>query len=166
MDAVGTRSGCNGPWRRRRRPLAAWACGCLLAAHAAAQVLAGDPVEVATHALPGCPMPEDEPSAASAPAQAHGRVERGTSCYLSGRCRLPNSYLYDREIVPRVVLAIHAAGIYEATSIRVLGSRRWVYLQGCVASPAQRESLDALVRSIDDVEAVIDELRVVGDAPR
>ena len=34
--------------------------------------------------------------------EAHVRAQHGGSCYRSGRCRLPNSYLYDKEIIPRV----------------------------------------------------------------
>ena len=39
-------------------------------------------------------------------AQSHVRAERGATCYRMGRCRLPNSYLYDKEIIPRVKKAI------------------------------------------------------------
>ena len=49
-----------------------------------------DPFVQVSAALAGCPVPEgplitlDEMR-----TQGHGRVERGTSCYRSGRCRLP-----------------------------------------------------------------------------
>ena len=63
-----------------------------------------DPFVQATSGLPGCPVP-DPPLLTEAERQheEHWRAERGTSCYRSGRCRLPNAYLYDKEIVPRVV---------------------------------------------------------------
>ena len=67
--------------------------------------------------------------------EAHWRAERGTSCYRSGRCRLPNAYLYDKEIAPRVVKAIDAAGTFADTSVWVEGQRRWVWLKGCVSTP-------------------------------
>ena len=85
-------------------------------------------------------------------------MERGTSCYQSGRCRLPNSYLYDKEIIPRVRKAILADGRFDDTSIWVEGQRRWVWLKGCVASAAQSALIEQLVRQIDDVEAVVNEL--------
>src|SRR4051812_43541872 len=56
-----------------------------------------DPFVVATHGLPGCPVP-DAPLLTEVEMQreAHWRAERGTSCFRSGRCRLPNAYLYDK----------------------------------------------------------------------
>lgn len=120
-----------------------------------------DPFVAATHGLPGCPVP-DPPLMTQAEMQheTHWRAERGTSCYRSGRCRLPNAYLYDKEIVPRVVKAIQAAGTFEDTSIWVEGQRRWVWLKGCVSTPEQAAELERMVRLIDDVEAVIPQLIV------
>jgi len=93
-------------------------------------------------------------------AEAHSRVERGTRCFLSGRCRLPNSYLYDKEIIPRVEKAILADGHFADTSIWVEGRRRWVWLKGCVRRKDQARALEQLVHSLDDVEAVINQLVV------
>ena len=83
-----------------------------------------DPFVQATHGLPGCPEPEP-PLLTEAEMQheTHWRAERGTSCFRSGRCRLPNAYLYDKEIVPRVLKAIDAVGTFEHTSIWVEGQR-------------------------------------------
>ncbi|MEO6743755.1 MAG: BON domain-containing protein [Caldimonas sp.] len=123
-----------------------------------------DPFAQATSALPGCPVPEGPLiTHAEMQAQAHGRVDRGTTCFRSGRCRLPNSYLYDKEIVPRVRQFIAQDERFSDTSIWIVVQRRWVYLQGCVASEPQREALERAVRGIDDVEAVIDELMVGRD---
>ena len=77
-----------------------------------------------------------------------------------GRCRLPNSYLYDKEIIPRVKKAIDADGRYAQTSIWVEGQRRWVWLKGCVRREVEAKELEKLVQSIDDVELVINELVV------
>ena len=112
-----------------------------------------DPFVQATHGLPGCPIP-DPPLLTEAEMQheTHWRAERGTSCYRSGRCRLPNAYLYDKEIV--------AAGTFDDTSVWVEGQRRWVWLKGCVSTPEQAAELERMVRLIDDVEAVIPQLIV------
>lgn len=120
-----------------------------------------DPFVQATHGLPGCPIP-DAPLLTQTEMQreAHWRAERGTSCYRSGRCRLPNAYLYDKEIAPRVVKAIDAAGTFADTTIWVEGQRRWVWLKGCVSTPEQAAELERIVRLIDDVEAVIPQLIV------
>ena len=121
-----------------------------------------DPFVQLTKGLSGCPVPagplltRDE-----ANAQAHGRSQRGVSCYLDGRCRLMNSYLYDKEIMPRVEIAMRASGRFEAdTSVWALGQRRQVWLKGCVSTPEQARDLEQLVRRIDDVEGVIVELMV------
>jgi len=120
-----------------------------------------DPFLVATQGLPGCPVPDapllTEPEMQS---EAHYRAERGTSCYVSGRCRLPNAYLYDKEIAPRVVQAIQVTRKFADTSVWVEGQRRWVWLKGCVSTPAQAAELERIVRLIDDVEAVIPQLIV------
>ena len=120
-----------------------------------------DPFVQATHGLAGCPIP-DAPLLTEAGMQreAHWRAERGTSCYRSGRCRLPNAYLYDKEIAPRVVKTITMAGGFADTSVWVEGQRRWVWLKGCVSTPEQAQEMERIVRLVDDVEAVIPQLIV------
>jgi len=121
-----------------------------------------DPFLQVTSAMAGCP-PQSGPliTLAEKRAEAHWRAERGTSCFRSGRCRLPNAYLYDAEIIPRVQKAILADGRFGDTSIWVEGQRRWVWLKGCVRQPEQAAALEQLVHGIDDVEAVINELKVL-----
>jgi hypothetical protein len=120
-----------------------------------------DPFLQVTSAIADCP-PQQGPMITEAEmrAQAHSRAERGTSCFQSGRCRLPNAYLYDKEIIPRVKKAILATGRFSDTSIWVEGRRRWVWLKGCVRGRADIDALERLVRGIDDVEAVVNELVV------
>ena len=120
-----------------------------------------DPFLQVTGAIADCPEPAGPLiTEAEKRAQSHARSERGTSCFRSGRCRLANSYLYDREIIPRVRQAIIADGRFAQTSVWVEGQRRWVWLKGCVRQPAQAEALEKLVRGIDDVEAVVNQLEV------
>ena len=121
-----------------------------------------DPFVQVTAALPACPKQEGPKiTEAEMRAESHYRAERGTSCFRSGRCRLPNSYLYDKEIIPRVQQAIVADGRFTDTSVWVEGQRRWVWLKGCVRSTEQATALEQLVRSLDDVEAVINQLTVL-----
>jgi len=125
-----------------------------------------DPFLQVTEALPQCPKQEPgKITLAQMQAEAHYRVERGTSCYQAGRCRLPNAYLYDKEIIPRVKKAVLADGRFADTSIAVEGQRRWVWLKGCVRTPEQSAAAEQLVRSIDDVEAVINQLTVFDHSP-
>jgi osmotically-inducible protein OsmY len=120
-----------------------------------------DPFLQVTSAIADCP-PQQGPliTQAEMRAQAHTRAERGTSCYQSGRCRLSNAYLYDKEIIPRVKKAILADGRFAQSSIWVEGRRRWVWLKGCVRTRSEAAALERLVRNIDDVESVINELVV------
>jgi hypothetical protein len=120
-----------------------------------------DPFAVVTSGLPACPRAEPPLlTEEQIRNEAHDRSQRGTSCWLAGRCRLHNAYLYDKEIIPRVVKAVLADGRYADTSVWALGQRRWVWLKGCVSKPEQRDALERLVSNIDDVEGVVNELMV------
>lgn len=121
----------------------------------------GDPFLLITNGIRNCPQAKP-PSMTQAQmqAEAHARVERGTRCFFEGRCRLANSYQYDKEIMPRVRKAIAVDGHFKDTSVWALGQRRWVFLQGCVHSKAESQALEKLVRGIDDVERVVNQLTV------
>lgn len=120
-----------------------------------------DPFLQVTAGLAGCAVPEPPGvTAQEARDLAHDRSQRGVSCWLAGRCRLANSYQYDAEIIPRVRQAIRVDGRFDDTSIWVTGQRRWVWLQGCVATAEQSSAVERLVRDIDDVERVINQLSV------
>jgi hypothetical protein len=150
---------------RSRRP----ALGALLAL-AAACVAADEPLKInpfddpfiaVTKAVPACPEPapptfNDEQYR----AEAHDRSQRGVSCWMAGRCRLHNAYLYDKEIVPRVAIALTSSGQFKDTSIWALGQRRVVWLKGCVGTKEQSAEAERIVRNIDDVEGVQNELMV------
>ncbi|TWO68977.1 BON domain-containing protein [Caenimonas sedimenti] len=127
-----------------------------------------DPFLQVTNALPACPVPappgftEEEVR-----KEAHVRSQHGGSCFRVGRCRLPNSYLYDKEIIPRVQQYIRLDGRFDDTSVWVLGERRLVTLMGCVQSKAQAEQLEKAVLLVDDVMGVINNLSVgTAAAPR
>lgn len=139
--------------------------GLLLAAGAGAQEQRrnafDDPFLPVTHALPGCPVPappgftEEEVR-----KEAHVRSQHGGSCFRVGRCRLPNSYLYDKEIIPRVQQYVRLDGRFDDTSVWVLGERRLVTLMGCVKTKEQAEQLEKAVLLVDDVMGVVNYLSV------
>lgn len=127
-----------------------------------------DPFVQVTNSLPGCPVPappgmtEEEMR-----EQAHVRAQHGTSCYRVGRCRLPNSYLYDKELIPRVAQYLRMDGRFDDTSVWILGERRLVTLMGCVRTAEQAEAMEKAVMLVDDVMGVINQLSVgTSAAPR
>lgn len=120
-----------------------------------------DPFVQVTSAVPHCPVPEGPLyTEAEVRELAHVRSQHGGSCHRVGRCRLPNSYLYDAEIIPRVQRYIREDGRFGDTSVWVLGERRLVTLMGCVQSQAQAEALEKAVQLVDDVMGVINLLQV------
>jgi len=146
-------------------------CAVLAASACAAQAQAprtnafNDPFVQVTSALPGCPVPEGPLyTEAEVRELAHVRAQHGGSCYRVGRCRLPNSYLYDAEIIPRVRLYLREDGRFDDTSIWVLGERRLVTLMGCVQSAEQARALEKAVELVDDVMGVINLLQVGTDS--
>ncbi|MEP6823960.1 MAG: BON domain-containing protein [Ramlibacter sp.] len=141
---------------------AAWVLGLALPALAQERVNTfEDPFEQVTSALPGCPVPRPPGmTEAELRAEAHVRAQHGGSCFRAGRCRLPNSYLYDREIIPRVALTIRQDGRFGNTSIWALGERRLVTLMGCVGSAEESAQIERAVGLIDDVMGVVNDLMV------
>jgi hypothetical protein len=121
----------------------------------------GDPFVQVTAAIPGCPVPRPPGYTEEEVRQEeHVRAQHGTSCYYSGRCRLPNSYLYDKEIIPRVKQFLQRDGRFDDTTVWVLGERRIVTLKGCVRSKEQAEAMARAVQQVDDVSGVVDQLMV------
>lgn len=127
-----------------------------------------DPFVQVTDGFKGCPRPMGPNiTREDFRKQEHVRAQHGFSCHRSGRCRLPNSYLYDREIIPRVAQFIRADGRFADTSVWVLGERRIVTLMGCVQNREQSEALERAVSLVDDVMNVVNELSVgTGEKPR
>lgn len=160
---------------RRRLPLAGWLIAALAVAPGAwAQALSpasaartnafNDPFVQVTSALTGCPVPEGPLyTEAEVRELAHVRSQHGGSCHRVGRCRLPNSYLYDAEIIPRVQHYIREDGRFNDTSVWVLGERRLVTLMGCVQSSEQAQALEKAVELVDDVMGVVNLLQVGTD---
>lgn len=124
-----------------------------------------DPFAQSTAGFAGCPaakppiLTEQEMR-----IQAHERAERGTSCCLAGTCECGGAYKRDPEINDRVSAAIHADSRFRNTSVWVTTMRKFVTVQGCVRSSAQRRALERLVKQQPDVAIVWNET-TVGTAP-
>jgi len=86
--------------------------------------------------------------------EAHARTERGTRCYLEGKCAKANAYQYDAAIASELRRRLIGAPVLRGTTVWVTVERRWVWLQGCVSSGAQARKLEAAARGVPDVERV------------
>ncbi len=120
-----------------------------------------DPFERVTQGMRGCVAPRPPSYTVSAMREEeHWRVEQGNSCYLAGRCRYSNSYLYDAGIARRLKRSLASSPGLRDTSIWILVQGRIVELSGCVASASQITSAEAVARKVRDVQGVITHLMV------
>ena len=123
-----------------------------------------DPFVVATQGDAQCPPPLGPAyTEAARLAESHSRAERGTSCWLAGRCAEPNAYRYDAGNAAAAVRALQAEPTLAASAIWVTAQRRFIYLEGCVASPAEAARAEAIVGALPDVERVLPALRLPGE---
>ena len=91
---------------------------------------------------------------------SHYRIERGNSCWIEGRCRLSNAYLYDAEIadtVQRRLATINFATHWrEQSTLWLTLQRRFIYVEGCVAPGFDKRAFLTELAKTADVERVID----------
>ncbi len=92
--------------------------------------------------------------------EAHYRIERGNSCWIAGRCRLSNSYAYDKEIAESVTRRLNSLNASlqwrEKTSLWLTLQRRFIYLDGCVSRDFDKARFVSALGETADVEKVID----------
>ncbi|SFP75341.1 BON domain-containing protein [Variovorax sp. 770b2] len=118
-----------------------------------------DPFFQVSTGLAACTTPEGPfYTAEERRTQTHSRLERGTSCWLAGKCTDSNAYRYDKPLAPKVRAALLAVPGVRSGSVWVMIQRRWVYLQGCVPTPALARRLERAARAVPDVETVVPDL--------
>jgi hypothetical protein len=118
-----------------------------------------DPFFQVSAGQPACAVPEGPfYTAEERRVQIHSRLERGTSCWLAGKCADSNAYRYDKPLAPKVRAALRAVPGVGKASVWVMVQRRWVYLQGCVPDAALARRLERAARALPDVEAVVPDL--------
>jgi hypothetical protein len=70
-----------------------------------------DPFSQVAKGLPTCPAPKGPLyTEADRRTQIHSRLERGTSCWLAGKCADSNAYRYDQPLASKVRAACYGAG--------------------------------------------------------
>ncbi|MFL9909560.1 hypothetical protein [Paraburkholderia sp. RL17-337-BIB-A] len=135
-----------------------------LHAHAEAQRLnrGHDPFFQISKAISNCPVPlgplETEQEWLD---DSHYRIERGNSCWVEGRCRLSNAYLYDTEIAEAVQRRLtninYVTHWREQSTLWLTLQRRFIYVQGCVAPGFDKHTFLAELAKTADVDRVIDD---------
>lgn len=120
-----------------------------------------DPFEQATSGMRGCPAPDGPLLTESEQRrEAHARIERGTSCWLAGKCDAPNAYRSDLAINAAAAARLRAEPRLHDTSLWTITQRRFVFVQGCVRSRAQIGLIFAAVKADPRVDHVGDELLI------
>lgn len=137
------------------------AAGALSAAAEEPRTYQLDPFVEATDGFAACPVVKPPVlNEQEMRVQAHGRVERGTSCCLAGTCECGGAYKHDPEINDRIAAVIRGDKRFRDTSVWVTTTRKFVTLQGCVRSTAQSKALERLVKRQPDVAIVWNETTV------
>lgn len=116
----------------------------------------GDPFVQLSAAIANCPEPLG-PRATEEQMlrQTHHRLERGTRCWLEGRCARQSAYDYDRDIATRIARAWTAHPEFARSTIWATVQGRIVFLEGCVRDPALGARLEAFGRGIQDVDLAV-----------
>jgi hypothetical protein len=125
-----------------------------------------DPFFELSHAIPDCPVPLGPlMTRAQMEDDAHYRVERGTTCWLSHKCTKPNSYMYDQPIADAIHAHFSDSHPFNDTSLWITVQRRFVYAEGCASASFDRQALRRQLEAIPDVEQVFIRVATGAHAP-
>ncbi len=119
-----------------------------------------DPFFQISDKFPDCPQPAGPyVTAAERLANAHHRAERGTTCWLEGKCDRPNSYAYDQDIGDALQKALAGERFYADSSLWVTVQGRVVYIEGCAADKRLTRELEKFAMTIPYVETAVAKIR-------
>ncbi|MES2103640.1 MAG: BON domain-containing protein [Pseudomonadota bacterium] len=126
-----------------------------------------DPFFQVSSAIASCPIPLGPyMREADIKQEEHGRVERGTSCWMAGRCAKPNAYMYDADIGKAVQEKFTQSTAFADTSLWVTVKRKFVWVEGCIASVEQERALENLLQGVPEVEHIlVNVMQGVGKKP-
>jgi hypothetical protein len=115
-----------------------------------------DPFFPLTQDIGQCPVPRGAlMTEAEMKAESHSRIERGTTCWMSGRCKEPNAYLYDAGIGKAIRERFAGDPALRGTSLWITVKRRFVWVEGCVPDAARAPQLEAMFSAVPEVERVL-----------
>lgn len=128
----------------------------------------GDPFVALRTDAAQCPEPRGpRMSEAEWRAEAHWRIETGTTCWLAGRCSDANAYRYDAPIARALFPALQALPELAGASVWAYLQRRILFVQGCVVNAeharAVEDAVGRVARTAPDLQMVVPALRAAGD---
>lgn len=114
-----------------------------------------DPVLQLSADHPTCPAP-DGPllTEAQMREQAHDRIERGNSCYLSQKCSHASAYAYDKEIAQAARQRLQHDAKLKGSTLWLTVQRRFITLEGCARSRQQVEEIHRVLSKLPNVQHV------------
>ncbi len=119
-----------------------------------------DPFFQISDAIPNCPMPAGPfVTVQERTAEAHHRAERGTTCWLAGKCDRPSSYDYDKDIASAIKSALNANNPFHESTLWVTVQGRVVYIEGCVGDRTMAAKLETFVMKLPFVEIAVAKVR-------
>jgi len=141
--------------------LAASALHCFAADNAERQNWFNDPFFQISSAVADCPTPLG-PFATEKErlANAHHRAERGTTCWLVGKCDRPTSYAYDQDIASAFKAKLQENNPFAgSTTLWVTVQGRVVYIEGCAEAQGVVRELEKYAMTLSYVEIAVAHVR-------
>ena len=86
---------------------------------------------------------------------AHSRAERGTSCWLAGRCATPNAYADDRDIAQSVRVRFARSRSFRGASLWITVQRGFVWVEGCAPERNAALKLERLLRGVPHAARIV-----------
>jgi hypothetical protein len=106
-----------------------------------------DPFFQVAHGIATCPVPAGPLlTDAERHVQSHHRAERGTSCWLSGRCDQASAYAHDADIARDLQSRWQATPRFDAASLWVTVQHGVVFIEGCVPPSIGAAEIEAFVK--------------------
>jgi len=119
-----------------------------------------DPFFQISDAVANCPMPTGPfVTAKQRTAEAHHRGERGTSCWLTGKCDRPSSYDYDQDIADAFKKALAGDNPFARSTLWVTVQGRSVFIEGCADDGTMAAKLEAFTMALPYVQIAVAKIR-------
>lgn len=120
-----------------------------------------DPFFQVSAFVPNCPLPAGPfITEAERNAESHHRAEKGTTCWLAGKCERPNAYDYDNDIAAALQAALAKRKPIADTTLWVTVQGRVVYFEGCATGKTVVAELEAFARKLPYVQQAVANVRV------